>query len=365
MFFPVFTLVTFIEGELLRKYIRRQLKFILSFHLPRAIHFRRFFQNLRQYSFDLNRIRENIEFRRTIYIGQDTLLVRMKWGAWLAVDSQNIDQLVGLVANNQWEPATTHLLIQNLEPGGKYVNVGTSYGYYACLLGVFGGPNSLTYCFEANPYMIPYLLKSCYWTGAINQVRIKNRAVSNVHGDTIQISFMRQFSGGGGGVDDPVGKALVFDNPNEVLWHPDNLHLIEDADDFINSGTGLYNQFRVKTTTLDQSIPDGNIIDLIKMDIEGMESQAILGAKNVISRSPNILLIIEHSSYVYSNGSQKSKEHLREAWDFLISERFMCFRINPSENYTDSISINEVTSWEEWIDSSHGDFAFKRQELKI
>lgn len=284
-------------------------------------------------------------------------------GAWLAVDPRNLDQLVGLVVNREWEPATTGLIMRNIKREGSFVNVGTSYGYYAALLPVLGGPISKTYCFEANPYMIPYLLKTCYWTGVVDQVQIFNRAVSDASESEITISFMRQFAGGGNASAE--SKTLKFATTSDTDWTPYNLKYLENEQGIINPRIALYNDYQVKTVVIDDKVPSMKKIDLMKIDIEGMESRAILGAKNTIKNSKSIIIILENSRDTYKNASLDDQTKMREAWDFLSEERFDCFAIIPAQKYEKEVGLRKISSWSEWIDVDHGDFIFSREKFNL
>ena len=55
----------------------------------------------------------------------------------------------------------------------------------------------------------------------------------------------------------------------------------------------------IPVLTLDEILKQGYIkkIDLIKMDIEGLEIDAILGAREVLSQSPKLALAVYHSFF--------------------------------------------------------------------
>lgn len=284
-------------------------------------------------------------------------LIRMRWGAYLAVDPNNLDQLIGLLVNQQWEPATTKLIMERCERGSINVNVGTSYGYYAALLGVWAGSTSKTYCFEANSYMIPYLLKTAYWTGVINDLKIMNCAISDSSNEIVKLRYMPQFAGGGG-----VNEATDFikvDRYEDTLWSLANLKLLEDESGFLSPGKAIYLESEVKTKTLDELIPEGDI-NILKIDIEGMESEAILGGRNLIKRSKNISIILEMSEYSYQNAGELKKLKYLKAWDFLLQEGFKCKGIIPMENYESEVRMYPVNDFSEWVQVRHGDFLFSR-----
>lgn len=304
---------------------------------------------------DTETIRNSIQTLppRLINLDADTILIRMRWGSYIAVDPNNFDQIVGLTVEGQWEPSTTRLIMDKISKSGVYLNVGTSYGYYANLFAVFGGPDSKTYCVEANPYMIPYLLKSAMWSGTIEQLNIYNFAVSNSSGSECKISFMPQFAGGGGIIS---SSNDVYTDVSQTRWTVENLAKITDNEGLINYRTGLYLQNSCLTKRIDDLIDLRTKVDFIKMDIEGSEPFAILGAQKTISNSPDIKMIIEHSGY----HAEKNKFIHEKAYNFLMTEGFKCFYVQPGERYENEAILLPIESLSEWMNAKHGDYYFER-----
>jgi hypothetical protein len=44
---------------------------------------------------------------------------------------------------------------------------------------------------------------------------------------------------------------------------------------------------------VDKVLPDGTIIDFALIDVEKMEVEALLGMKEIIERSPNLVMLVE------------------------------------------------------------------------
>jgi FkbM family methyltransferase len=51
--------------------------------------------------------------------------------------------------------------------------------------------------------------------------------------------------------------------------------------------------YPVKTITLDDALVNETSIDFLKMDAEGSECNILLGARDILKRSPNMKIIME------------------------------------------------------------------------
>lgn len=302
----------------------------------------------------LELMRKPKELPRVITLADDLVIVRIRWGCYLAVDPNNFDQLVGLLVEGQWEPGTTRVIMDLIKPNSTYINLGTSYGYYANLFAIFGGSASKTICVEANPYMVLYLMKSAFWSGTVNQMRIYNLAATEFTGDTLQIAFMPQFAGGGALNGSP---EISIAGIHETRWTIDSLKKITNEEGLVIPQTGLYTSHKVNSVKLDDLVPDSEI-DFVKMDIEGSEPSAILGCKKLICRSKDIKIICEHSSQFASNNYAKTIE----AFEFLMEENFECYYIKPTEKFEEPSNLVRLYTIEDWLGAKHGDYLFIRPQ---
>ena len=77
----------------------------------------------------------------------------------------------------------------------------------------------------------------------------------------------------------------------------------------------------VQTKTVDQFVKDQGIteVNLIRMDIEGYEIQALNGMKELLDSSTNLKLLIEVHNKIFTN----PKESLGPTFDMLLKYGFM------------------------------------------
>lgn len=294
-----------------------------------------------------------------ISLDNDTVIVKMKWGGLIAVDPKNVDQLVGLVVNREWEPSVTRVIMDRVTEGSQNVVVGTSFGYYPSLIGILAGQNSRTYAIEANSNMIDYLIRTGYWSGVINQLTIHNSAISHVSGQSVMLKHNREFTGAVEFEFETKQKSSTLHNSTH-RWKPENLLSMESSEGFLQPGFGVQDYLEIKTRTLDEIVRYGEI-SILKMDIEGMEANAILGAKNLIERSRNLYIIMEMSNSTFEHADAHQKDLIRKAWNYLEQQKFVCFRITPSESFNREVALDPINTFEDWIQSHHADFLFERK----
>lgn len=151
-----------------------------------------------------------------------------------------------------FEPAITSLLAALIPPGGTVLDVGANFGYYTLLASSTVGPAGKVYAFEPDPRNIERL------TTVLNA----NNATNVQH----------------------VAEG-VFDSVGTVSFH-----LAADAEDNLGSSSILAggqgrSTIEITTTTLDIFMTSRGLqsADLMKMDIEGAELQALKGAREVLA----------------------------------------------------------------------------------
>jgi FkbM family methyltransferase len=157
---------------------------------------------------------------------------------------------------NLWEPTVTLALHDLCKPGMVVFDVGGNMGGLTSTMSRLVGPRGIVCAFEASPRIIGHLQGNVVVQGHRN-VTVYHRA--------------------------------VFSRSNEFVTIYEGDHL-NDSIYAENSPTGLGS--RVKTLALDDFCQSAELApDLIKMDIEGAEYEAILGAATTIQcHRPHLLL---------------------------------------------------------------------------
>lgn len=160
-----------------------------------------------------------------------------------------------------WEPKVVRVVTDTVKPGMTVIDVGAHIGYYSLLFAKCVGPGGHVFAFEPLPSNFA-LLQQNILLNNLQNVQLINAAVFS-HTKKIILS-------------------APDDQPN-----PDNGSMYKDP--------GL-KQHEVDAITLDDFC-DKFVLqpDILKMDIEGAEYDALLGAKKTISRCrPQLLIELHH-----------------------------------------------------------------------
>ncbi|SRR6266568_1573898 len=180
-----------------------------------------------------------------------------------------------LILSGQWETFESEIFSRFVRPGDVVVDIGAHIGWYTLLAAKLVGSKGKVYAFEPDPTNFALLSKNIKANGYSNVVLIK-KAVS-----------------------DSTGSAHLFLNDENT-----GDHRIFDAADNRKSVT-------IESTTLDNYFKNSNHrIDLIKIDIQGSEMQALQGANHTINTNKNLKFITElQPGFIHLNG-QKPQDYL-------------------------------------------------------
>jgi FkbM family methyltransferase len=171
-----------------------------------------------------------------------------------------------------FEPETTQLISQTVQPGETVLDIGANRGYFSVLAGIRVGPSGHVYSFEPNPTIFRCLQKHLRINNLAGHVEASTFALSRTrtHGATFFISNLESNSGLSSLT--PISELL----DNKSLSHE---HTIP-----------------VETISLDEWIYLKSIdqpIDFIKIDVEGAEMLVLAGATETLAKRPPKRLVIE------------------------------------------------------------------------
>jgi FkbM family methyltransferase len=162
-------------------------------------------------------------------------------------------------------------LSQVVRPGMTIVEVGANQGIYTLFLSRLAAPARI-FAFEPEPFAYKQLLEN---------VRIND--VTNVVCQQLAIA----------------------DENKSFILRPGSLNT-GDNRIMITTDAGS-EDILVEATTLDDLFPNERI-DLIKMDVQGFELHALEGARAVLHRREEIILLLEYWPYgLYQSGSSPSR----------------------------------------------------------
>lgn len=172
-----------------------------------------------------------------------------------------------------WEPLTTSLFRRVIRPGDVVIDMGAHWGYFTLLAASLCENSGRVYAFEPHPKNFALLNKNIAANHLSNVVAIQ-KAVSDRKGETLLFESTRAAE-----------HSLV------PFWG-------WDAD-----GNSTLPTISVTTVTLDGYLPSVQP-RLIKMDIEGSEFHALQGMKDLVARTPELVLISElNPSYFNQNAT--------------------------------------------------------------
>ena len=193
------------------------------------------------------------------------MLVQTIYGVKYLIDPRDLVMAPNLIIYRQWEHDLSNFLPSHVGPNSVFVDVGANFGYFSCLLGTkIGNTGSgQIYSFEPAPHLYNLLRKNVQINWSMSPIHLHEAACSD--GSLNEVSLYIPEDGAAN------SSMSVMDINSQVKEH------------------------KVKCVALDDAIPSNIDVDLIKIDVEGHELDVLKGAKNTISRSKNITIVIEWS----------------------------------------------------------------------
>jgi FkbM family methyltransferase len=176
-----------------------------------------------------------------------------------------------LIRDGHYEPDMEDTLRKHIRPGGVFVDVGANEGYFSVLGGQLVGPGGRVVAVEPQARLAPVIAENTRLNGLTN-VTVIATAVSNAEG-TADLFLAPDTNTGASGLSQP--------NRYRVPAQP------------------------VRTTTLARLLADTGVgpIDLLKMDIEGIEYEAVFGSPDVFLNGRVRAFAMElHPSIIRSRG---------------------------------------------------------------
>jgi len=162
-----------------------------------------------------------------------------------------------------WEPHVEAELRRLLKPGMRVVEIGANVGFHTLVMAEAVGPSGHIHAFE--PY--PRVLRLLRQTIALNRFaeRVTIHAAAALHA---------------------AGEVEFAVDPDQA----GSAHLA------IPVMLPVYSErLVVPTVRLDEALAGEGAIDLVRMDAEGTEGLALIGAEALLARSPNLTIVTEWS----------------------------------------------------------------------
>ena len=200
--------------------------------------------------------------KRPIYAGAERALVRLSSGEYICVDTNSLDCIDYLLG---WEMEAHFLPVFRsfLQPKSVVLDIGANFGLYTATSATFVKDHGRLYSFEANPHTFSLLRRTLYANRLAHNPNViaVNALIGDCTGRRV-LHYLPQFLGG----------ATVTDIGH---WGPEKRSVELDM------------------IMIDEFLPAGLAVDLVKIDVEGHEPFVIRGMQQTIRRSPNIRIFVE------------------------------------------------------------------------
>ena len=197
-----------------------------------------------------------------IYAGADRALVRLASGELICVDTNSFDAIDYLLGWDM-EADVLPLFRRFLKPNSVVLDIGANFGLYTATSASRMRDHGLLYSFEANPHTFDLLNRTLYANRLSHRPNIT--AVNALVGENAgrgTLHYLPKFLGG----------ATMTD---------------------IGQWGEAKRSIELDMISIDEFLPPGLAVDLVKIDVEGHEPFVIRGMQKTIRRSPNIRIFIE------------------------------------------------------------------------
>lgn len=218
------------------------------------------------------------------YVGNDKVLTNLAFGGKAFVSSNDMSLMPELVSQGFIEPGLTNFLLENVNDDTIFVDIGANIGYYTILI-ASRIKSGKVYAFEANPSTYNLLKDNLNINYINNKVEAFNKAVHS-NNETIDFHMTSRFSGNA-----------------SVKKHNENYYNLFDVD-------GEVQTIQIEAVKLDDCIIN-EIVDYVKIDIEGGEYQAFLGMSDLIKNGQVRNVIFELNKLRLSEDWLDFKELLK------------------------------------------------------
>ena len=267
----------------------------------------------------------------TVFLG-DRVLTHTHRGHKIYLPPTDVDLAPHLMTSGVWERNVEAAIERQLRPGARAVDVGANIGYHTLAMAAAVGPTGRVDAFEANPQLIPLLRATFFVNGIRSWTHLHHVALMDQPGRIVLAAEPDHFGSG-----------------NAV---PAAAHPAEDVGPWSGYHQAYSVRHEVTATTLDAHFgADPPPLDLIRLDIEGSEPQALRGASGVIARSPTVRIIAE-----WSTAMMASRADVGAFVAWLTEQGFGFWRIRAEDRGLDPLPAADT------LNLPHCDLVISRQE---
>jgi len=220
---------------------------------------------------------------RPIYAGADRAFVRLKSGEYICVDTNSLDSIDYLLG---WEMEAPFLPVfrRFLTAQSVVLDIGANFGLYTATTAAAVKDRGRLYAFEAHPHTFGLLRRTLYANRVAQHPNVI--AVNALVGDRVgrgTLHYLAEYLGGASMTD-------------------------------LGGPCSEQRSIELDMITIDDFLPDGLTVDLVKIDVEGHEPLVIRGMEKTIRRSPNIRIFLEfvEAFLLHTVNAEKFGEEIAE-----------------------------------------------------
>ncbi len=183
-------------------------------------------------------------------------------GCRFRFDRANRDLAMGVLTTGEYEAATLAAICALLQPDGGFLDLGANLGFFTVLAARTLGPSGRVHAFEPTPTTAAILRANVADNGVADRVVVVEKAVSDRPG---------------------IARFSLYD--------------AAQANQLSVAGTdGATGTIEVEVTTVDSYLESLGWprIDVIKMDVEGVETKVLDGMRELVRRQPGVRVIFEY-----------------------------------------------------------------------
>jgi FkbM family methyltransferase len=190
-----------------------------------------------------------------VVTGQGPGVIRYGEGAGLRFNASSVNP--GFLMGTS-EPLEQRLVMSFLKPNDVFYDVGANAGFYCVIAARKLGQGGIVYAFEPSPALVSRIRENADLNGFKN-IEIVDQAISGESG-----------------------------------WFDFNIEDELGVQNSLNVSDASKKVFRVRTVTIDEFVATHRPPDLILIDIEGAEIDALLGALKTIRQYLPVLMVEVH-----------------------------------------------------------------------
>lgn len=200
---------------------------------------------------------------QNVFLGDNGILCRVLGKYLLFTDPNDITITPHLCLNGFWESWITLAIARILKPGMICVDVGANHGYYTLIMADAVETSGRVIAIEPNPKLVELLAMSLEVNGFDKRVELVPKAAANQNDAKVWLTVPPQH----------LGDASVSNRRS------DRLHSTE-----------------VMTVTIDNVTAGFPRIDLVKIDVEGVEEAVWDGMQRTLNANPEIVILMEFTA---------------------------------------------------------------------